>query len=511
MSNATRNHVERPRLLRSSALATLCMVAIAALPAAAADGAGSALQDTTLLQDAPAISSPGAPGGRFGEGIAISASGRTAIVSAPAEGAAGSAWVYVRTGPNWSIQGPPLPGVGSSEPCVPEGAGEAEACRYGLAVALSADGNTALIGAPADDGGLGAARIYTRSGTEWTAGPVLTGAEETGTGHFGRSVALSGDGMTAIVGGAYDNHGTGAAWIFNRTGGAWTAGPLLRGEEESGAGYFGRSVALSADGATALVGGPWDNHGAGAIWMFARSGSGWEQDGGKLTASNPAGGERFGHSVALSADGETALAGAPNYESNVGAAFVFSHSGGLWSAQGPALRATTPLGASRLGTSVALSGDGSLALAGGSSDDHGDGAAWEFARSGESWSELGEAAIGSEAHTHAHLGATVAVSADASTVLAGAPYFEGEAGGIWSLRENAAIAPTVATIDPSTGPVSGGTKVTILGSGFLPGATVTIGGQAVDVDVLSETEIRATTPAAPAGASEVVVSDAEGT
>ena len=222
-------------------------------------------------------------------------------------------------------------------------------------------------------------------------------------------------------------------------------------------------------------------------------------------------GERFGRSVALSADGETALAGAPNYEANVGGAFVFHDSGGLWSQQGSPLRATTPIGASRLGTSVALSGDGSLALAGGSSDDHGDGAAWEFARSEEGWSEPNEAVIGSAAHIHAHLGATVAVSADAGTVLAGAPHYDGKTGGIWSLRENLAIAPTVEKVEPSNGPAEGGTRVTILGSGFLAGATVSIGGQAVDVEVLSETEIRATTPPAPPGTAEVVVSDAEGT
>ncbi len=501
---------EVARLKCVATMAALCL-AFVALSAPQSRATELPLISGTLLQEIPTLRSPGEAGGRFGEGIAISANGRTAIVSAPANGPAGSAWIYVRTGPSWSIQGPPLPGLGTPEPCVPEGAGEAEACRYGLAVALSADGNTALIGAPADDAGLGAARIYTRSGSTWSAGPVLSGVEESGVGHFGRSVALSGDGRTAIIGGAYDDHGTGAAWIFNRTEEGWTAGPVLRGGEESGAGYFGRSVALSFDGSTALIGGQWDNHGAGAAWVYTHSESGWAMQGPKLTPSTPDGEERFGHSVALSADGDTALIGAPNYAEKLGGAFVFERTAGTWSQQGSALQAATPIGPSRLGTSVAISGDGSLALTGGSFDDRGDGAAWEFTRAAQGWSELGETTIGSEAKTHAHLGATVAVSADASTALAGAPYFEGEAGGVWSLRENLSIAPAVAGVEPATGTTAGGTEVTIHGSGFQPGASVTIGSQAIEVEVLSETEIKARTTATAAGPAEVLVSDDEGT
>jgi hypothetical protein len=72
-------------------------------------------------------------------------------------------------------------------------------------------------------------------------------------------------------------------------------------------------------------------------------------------------------------------------------------------------------------------------------------------------------------------------------------------------------ASTVASITPASGPSSGGTAVTIKGSGFLAGATVTIGNEATSVTVVSETEIKATTVATTAGADEVVVSDANGT
>jgi hypothetical protein len=69
-------------------------------------------------------------------------------------------------------------------------------------VALSGDGNTALIGGPVDNGGVGTAWVFTRSGSTWTQqGSKLTGTDETEGGFFGFSVALSGDGNTALIGG----------------------------------------------------------------------------------------------------------------------------------------------------------------------------------------------------------------------------------------------------------------------------------------------------------------------
>jgi len=69
----------------------------------------------------------------------------------------------------------------------------------------------------------------------------------------------------------------------------------------------------------------------------------------------------------------------------------------------------------------------------------------------------------------------------------------------------------VASISPTFGPTGGGTAVTIKGSGLLAGATVTIGNAAASVNVVSETEITATTTASTAGPDEVVVTDANGT
>jgi IPT/TIG domain len=76
---------------------------------------------------------------------------------------------------------------------------------------------------------------------------------------------------------------------------------------------------------------------------------------------------------------------------------------------------------------------------------------------------------------------------------------------------NVSSPPTVTGVEPAVGSTLGGTTVTIEGSGFVAGATVTIGSKATSVEVKSETEIKATTAATAAGAHEVVVADEKGT
>ena len=92
-------------------------------------------------------------------------------------------------------------------------------------------------------------------------------------------------------------------------------GPGLAAADGDGRSGLGRAVALSADGSTALVGGP-DDGGTGAAWMFTHSAGGWAQQGPKLVTN--AGHGQFGYGVALSADGGTALIG------DTGSAWVFT-------------------------------------------------------------------------------------------------------------------------------------------------------------------------------------------
>ena len=137
-----------------------------------------------------------------------------------------------------------------------------------------------MIGGWDDDSGKGAAWVFTRSGSTWTQlGEKLVGdctgscanqgTGETGTGRFGVTVALSADGDTALIGGLDDNGTRGAAWLFTRSGSAWIQqGEKLTGGGEAGEGEFGTNVALSADGDTGMIGAWRDNGCRGAAWAF---------------------------------------------------------------------------------------------------------------------------------------------------------------------------------------------------------------------------------------------------
>ncbi len=171
--------------------------------------------------------------------------------------------------------------------------------------------------------------MFTGSGSTWTQqGPKLTATGEIGEGGFGDGVALSSNGSTALIGGPGDNGYTGAAWVFTRSGSTWTQqGPKLTGAGESGHGLLGHSVALSGSGKTALVGGWQDDEGVGAAWAFTRSKSKWSPLGAELRPSDESGAGAFGESVALSSNGLTGLIGGPGDDANVGAAWDFESSG----------------------------------------------------------------------------------------------------------------------------------------------------------------------------------------
>jgi hypothetical protein len=102
-------------------------------------------------------------------------------------------------------------------------------------------------------------------------GPKLVGTGGLGPQGAGQgtSVSLSADGNTALVGGDEDNVGAGAVWVWTRSGGVWTQqGGKLVGSGAVGTAAQGYTVSISGDGNTALVGGFGDNGGAGAAWVW---------------------------------------------------------------------------------------------------------------------------------------------------------------------------------------------------------------------------------------------------
>jgi FG-GAP repeat len=198
----------------------------------------------------------------------------------------------------------------------------------GSSVSLSGDGDTAIVGGDGDNNNTGAAWVFTRSDGVWTQqGPKLVGTGAIGNAEQGVSVSISGDGDTAIVGGPSDNVSAGAIWVYERSDGVWTQQAKLVGTGVVGPFQLqGFSVSLSGNGNTAIVGGFGDNDNTGAAWVFERSGGVWTQQGPKLVgtgAVTPFPAEQA-TSVSISGDGNTAAIGGPFDYNEEGAAWIFT-------------------------------------------------------------------------------------------------------------------------------------------------------------------------------------------
>jgi hypothetical protein len=403
-----------------------------------------------------------------GSSVAVSADGNTAIVGGPFDNSgAGAAWVFTRSGGAWTQQ---------QKLTADDANGAAE---MGWSVALSADGNTAIVGGPGDNSSIGAAWLFTRSGSAWSQqGAKLSGAGAAGAGcaqpgvvgsaEQGYSVALSGDGNTAIVGGWADNSALGAAWVFTRSGGVWSQpGVKLCGSGATASADIlqGFAVALSENGTTAIVGGPNDNDGVGAAWVFTGSDGTWTQQGSKLVGPNGVTSQQ-GFSVALGSAGNTALVGGPGEETpgtdtidgqqvtvamSKGAVWVFTRSGGAWSQQGDKLVGTS-LAKSNPGQgfSVALASSGNTTLVGGPTANANTGAAWVFARSGGTWNQQGSRLVGAGAIGAASQATSVALSGDGSTAILGGSLDQEATGAAWVFAGGASpvgFSPPVSTHD----------------------------------------------------------------
>jgi hypothetical protein len=346
------------------------------------------------------------------------------------------------------------------------GSGASASAEFGASVALSADANTALVGAPGNDGSIGAALVFIRGGKTWINQQTLlaptSGADkEIGAALFGSSVALSSDGNTALVGAPLNNDSVGSALVFSRGGTTWInqqtlLAPTGGADKEIGAAAFGSSVALSSDGNTALVGAPRNNHGVGSALVFSRGGTTWINQQTLLAPTSGAdkeiGAAAFGSSVALSSDGNTALIGAPANNHGVGSASVFIRKGTTWVNQhtllAPTSGADKEIGAAAFGSSVALSSDGNTALVGAPGDNPGKaafgtavGAAWVFIRKGTTWGggqrlAAPTSGAGKEIENtvwgDGQFGWRVALSADGTTALIAGPNDNGVVGAAWA-------------------------------------------------------------------------------
>ena len=363
------------------------------------------IDPTVVREDAKLTASDAAANDWFGFSVALS--GDTAVVGVFSDNhlganAAGSAYVFQRSGTSWSEQAK----LTASD--------AAPRNRFGYSVALS--GDTAVVGAYLDDhaGGMdaGSAYVFQRSGTGWSEQAKLTASDAAFGNWFGFSVAISGD--TAVVVALNS-----AAYVFQRSGTSWSERAKLIASDATATDLFGFSVGLSGD--TAVVGAPFgDNAGGtlvGSAYVFQRSGTSWSEQA-KLTASDAAFNDVFGYSVAAS--GDTVLVGAD------GSAYVFQRSGTSWSEQAKLIASDAAVG-DFFGFSVAVSCDSAVVGApfGDNAGGTHAGAVYDFVRSGTTWSEQFKLTA-SDAATGDFFGRSVALSG--YLVVVGAS-FDDHAGG----------------------------------------------------------------------------------
>ena len=287
-------------------------------------------------------------GDNFGSSVALN--GDTLVVGAPEEASnavgvnndqtnnsasgSGAVYVFTRSGTTWSQQ--------AYLKASNTGAGD----QFGHSVAI--DGDTLVVGATEEASnaigingdetnnsasGSGAVYVFTRSGTTWSQEAYLKASNTEAGDNFGRSVALSSD--TVVVGASLEDSnaigvngsqadnsasGSGAVYVFTRSGTTWTQQAYLKASNTETGDNFGSSVALSSDAvavgafnedsnATGVNGDQTNNSasGSGAVYVFTRTNGVWSQQA-YLKASNTESSDQFGHSVAAS--GEQVAVGA---------------------------------------------------------------------------------------------------------------------------------------------------------------------------------------------------------
>ena len=276
-------------------------------------------------------------------GKSVSVSGDTLVVGAPpfyaGTNSPGSAYVFRYR--------PELP-VGSrwveEQKLVPSDSAPVD--LFGFSIAVS--GDTVVVGAQTTDGACpadpdcnsGSAYVFVKPAGGWTTVPSpmpetakLAASDAAAGDTFGHSVSASGD--TIMVGADRNDdagYNSGSGYVFVKPVSGWSAAPWPMNETQklvasdaTAGDAFG--VSVSVDGDTAAIGTfqptGYGSSGAGAAYVFVRSGGVWTQEQ-KLTASDAAAGDQFGISVSLS--GETVVVGA-NFHDDAGpgsgSAYVF--------------------------------------------------------------------------------------------------------------------------------------------------------------------------------------------
>lgn len=363
---------------------------------------------------------------------------------------------------------------------------------FGYRVAISGDGATMAIssigeasnatginGNQADNSALssGAVYVYARTGEVWTQQAYIKSSNSEQDDACGNSLALSHDGNTLAVGCSQESstasgvnanqadnsgYGTGAVFVFQRSGTAWAQEVYIKASNAQATDRFGTALDLSADGNTLAVSSPEEDSSAtgvggneasnaamdaGAAYVFTRSGAMWSQAA-YVKASNAAASDYFGWGVAISGDGlRLAVSaagedgGSPGINGNQadnsllgsGAVYVFTNTAGVWAQEAYIKPAVLGAG-DAFGREIDLSLDGNTLVAGalgeasasttinGDANDNSaaySGAVYVFVRTAGVWSQ--EAFIkASNSEYGDNFGISVAISEDGDRVVVGA-------------------------------------------------------------------------------------------
>jgi len=434
-----------PNMVQKSLLLIACAMILAVI------GMGTPASGT-MVQQTKLTAPDGAPNDFFGGDASLSSNGNIALISAPGKTVGGNAYqgaayVYARSQGVWNKE---------AELTASDGA---QNDRLG-SVALSSDGDTALVGASGDNANRGAVYVFVRSNGLWTQQQKLTASDGASPDCFGSRIALSSDGNTALIGASGNSGDGGAAYVFRRNSSIWTQQAKLTASDGAEGDSFGRYLALSGDGAVALIGADnrtvGGNASQGQAYLFAFNGISWIQHQ-TLTASDGAANDHFGEGVAISSDSGTVLVAAPRKaigaNAHQGAVYALTFSGSSWVHQ-QLLTASNGVAYDSFGMSVSLSGDGKTILVDSIGQTSISGPeAYLFQWNGASWTEQqiltgSDGAAGDQVSS-----AGFSISSDGMTFLFGAPGKNSNQGSLYVFVSQFYILPLASGATVSCLPI----------------------------------------------------------
>jgi hypothetical protein len=350
----------------------------------------------------------------FGQAIAFA--GDTLAVGSPGESSkatginggeadttapnAGAVYVYARTSGVWTKQ------------AYVKASNARRDTLFGMSLALSEDGNTLAVGAPAESSatstingnqsdtsapGAGAVYVFTRVAGVWTQQAYVKASNARLGAYFGNAVAVSSD--TLVVGSSRESSAAttingneadtsagaaGAVYVYVRTAGVWSKQAYVKASNGRLGAYFGYSLALAGDtlvvgaqgesSGTATINGSESDtsaSGAGAAYVYVRAAGAWMQQA-YVKASNARSNTFFGSATALSSTGDVLAVGANNESSGAttingdqkntqapgaGAVYVYRRVAGAWT-QDAYVKASNASQYVGFGSAVVLSADG---------------------------------------------------------------------------------------------------------------------------------------------------------